>query len=53
MTTYETATTPGTAANKASKDDNENTPVDKEERALYRIIGKLERMTHTHTKDQT
>ena len=49
MTTYETATTPGTAANKASKDDNENTPVDKEERAPYRIIGKLERMTHTHT----
>ena len=47
MTTYETTTTPGTAANKASKDDNENTPVDKEERALYRIIGKLERMTHT------
>ena len=47
MTTYETATTPGTAANKASNDDNENTPVDKEERALYRIIGKLQRMTHT------
>ena len=29
MTTYETATTPGTAANKASNDDSENTPVNK------------------------
>jgi len=29
MTTYETATTPGTAANKASNYDNENTPVNK------------------------
>ena len=47
MTTYETATTPGTAANKASNDDNEDIPVNKEEHALYRIVGKLQRMTHT------
>ena len=50
MTTYETATTPGTAANKASNDDNENIPVNKEEHALYRTVGKLQRMTHTHTR---
>ena len=45
--TYETATTPGTAANEASNDDNENIPVNKQEQALYRIVGKLQRMTHT------
>ena len=51
MTTYETATTPGTAANNASNDDNENIPVNKEEHALDRNVGKLQRMTHTHTQD--
>ena len=40
MTTYETATTPGTAANKAINNDNENILGNKEERALYRLIGK-------------
>ena len=48
MTTCKAATTPGTAANKTSNDDNDNIPVDKDEHALYRrIVGKLQWMTYT------
>ena len=48
MTTCKVATTPGTAANKSSNDDNDNIPVDKDEHALYRrIVGKLQWMTYT------
>ena len=48
MTTCKAATTPGTAANKTSNDNNDNIPVDKDEHALYRrIVGKLQWMTYT------
>ena len=48
MINCKAATTPGTAANKTSNDDNDNIPVDKDEHALYRrIVGKLQWMTYT------
>ena len=48
MTTCKAATTPGTAANKTSNDNNDNIPVDKDEHALYRrIVGKLQWTTYT------